>query len=145
MTNVTLAGKPYTVVLDTGSSDTWIATSDFICTSRLSHARLTQSSCSFGELYDVVDSPTYDSIPGRTFSVKYSDGEYLKGDMGTEELRMGDVDGGKGELTVRQTIGVVEEGWWMGDGQSSGLMGLAFPTLASNYRNLNYTTVVGSL
>ncbi|KAL5413243.1 hypothetical protein PMIN03_003841 [Paraphaeosphaeria minitans] len=145
MTNVTLAGHPYTLILDTGSSDTWIAASDFTCTGRISHARLPQRSCGFGELYDVVDSKTYDPIPGRAFGVKYSDGEYLMGEMGVEELRVGDVDGGKGGLTVRQTIGVVERGWWMGDGRSSGLMGLAFPTLASNYRDLNYTTVVGSL
>ncbi|OAG00138.1 acid protease [Paraphaeosphaeria sporulosa] len=145
MTNVTLAGHPYTLILDTGSSDTWIAASGFTCTSRLSHARLPQESCGFGELYDVVDSTTYNPIPGRVFGVKYSDGEYLMGEMGVEELRMGDVDGSKGGLTVRQTIGVVERGWWMGDGRSSGLMGLAFPTLASNYHDLNYTTVVGSL
>ncbi|KAJ4349355.1 uncharacterized protein N0V89_007969 [Didymosphaeria variabile] len=145
MTNISLAGHPYTLIIDTGSSDTWIAASDFECTSRVSHARLPQKNCGFGNLYDAVDSRTYSTIPGRAFSVKYSDGEYLMGDMGVEQLSVGAVDGGKGGLTVNQTIGVVERGWWMGDGRSSGLMGLAYPTLASNYRDLNYTTVVGSL
>ncbi|KAL1610750.1 hypothetical protein SLS60_002420 [Paraconiothyrium brasiliense] len=145
MTNISLAGHPYTLIIDTGSSDTWIAASDFQCTSRVSHARLPQRNCGFGNLYDVVDSTTYNPIPGRGFGVKYSDGEYLTGNMGIEELSVGAIDGGKGGLTVNQTIGVVERGWWMGDGRSSGLMGLAYPTLASNYRDLNYTTVVGSL
>jgi hypothetical protein len=50
-----------------------------------------------------------------------------------------------GGLQTRQTIGVVEQGWWIGDQISSGLMGLAYPILASGHRDLNYTSVVFSL
>ena len=50
---------------------------------------------------------------------------------------------GSSNLTVRQTIGVVERGWWMGDGISSGLMGLAYGALTLG--GSGYDTVVGSL
>ncbi|KAF2680908.1 acid protease [Lentithecium fluviatile CBS 122367] len=68
---------------------------------------------------------------------------FLTGMMGTEELGIGGVI--QDELKVRQTIGVVERGWRMGDGLSSGLMRLAYPMLASNYQDLNYTSVVRAL
>ncbi|KAF1953788.1 acid protease [Byssothecium circinans] len=142
MINVTLAGKPYTLVIDTGSSDTWIASSTFQCLSKLSRAPLPQEACGFGKLYDKEDSSTFASIPTHTFGVRYTDGEFLLGELGKEVLGVGD----KGEeLKIEQTIGVVERGWWSGDEISSGLMGLAYSALASNARELNYTSVVFSL
>lgn len=162
MTNITLAGEPYTVVIDTGSSDTWVASSTFVCTSRFTRKRLPQRACGFGQLYDVENNANFTEIEDRKFSVRYSDGEYLNGDLGEEDLGIVGEDGnyagflsdsrakayeritGQG-LTVRQTIGVVKRGWWMGDSFSSGLMGLAYATLASNYKSLNYTTVPFSM
>lgn len=86
---------------------------------------------------------SYSRLDGHVFKVQYTDGEFLSGEMGEEELIVGDE--GPTALKVRQTIGVVEKGWWMGDGTSSGLMGLAYPTLASNVKALNYTSVVFSM
>jgi hypothetical protein len=144
MTNVSLAGREYTLVIDTGSSDTWIAASTFQCVST-QQTHLRQKSCGFGTLYDVADSPTFELIPNshRPFGVRYTDGESLTGVMGTEELGIGGPN--EDQLHVRQTIGVAQKGWWMGDGLSSGLMGLAYPTLASNVKSLNYTSVVWTL
>jgi len=143
MTNITLASRPYTLVIDTGSSDTWIAASTFQCVGATRKDRLPQKRCGFGTLYDVEDSASFRRIDNHAFGVKYSDGEFLTGIMGTEELGIGGVH--EDELSVRQTIGVVQRGWWMGDGVSSGLMGLAYPTLASGMRELNYTSVIWSL
>jgi hypothetical protein len=140
MTNVTLAGKEYTLVIDTGSSDTWVVSESFQCLSKYSHAPLEQEDCGFGTLYDKQDSASFESIPTHTFGVKYTDGEFLIGEMGTEVLGFGE-----GDLPIEQTIGVVESGWWSGDRISSGLMGLAYPTLASNSVDLNYTSVVFTL
>lgn len=138
MTNITLAQQPYTLVIDTGSSDTWIASEAFQCQARTSRILLPQSSCGFGKLYNPDESATYVKIASHDFGVSYTDGEYLSGEMGTEELEIGG-------LETRQTIGVVERGWWLGDGISSGLMGLGYSTLASNVRDLNYTSVIFSL
>lgn len=104
---------------------------------------LPQQRCGFGALYDRDASSTFASIPTHDFGVKYTDGEFLTGEMGTEELGIGGA--GDDALSVLQTIGMVERGWWMVDGMSSGLMGLAYPTLASNVGDLNYTSVVFSM
>ncbi|KAF2641084.1 acid protease [Massarina eburnea CBS 473.64] len=145
MTNVSLANKEYTLVIDTGSSDTWIASTEFVCLSKYSQTALPQGECGFGTLYDRVDSKTYEGIGGRAFGVRYTDGEFLVGELGRERLGFGGVGVGGEGLKVGQTIGVVERGWWGGDGISSGLMGLAYPTLASNSEELNYTSIVFSL
>jgi hypothetical protein len=143
MTNVTLAGHEYTLVIDTGSSDTWIAASTFQCVSSWPRMRLPQKQCGFGTLFDAQNSTTFRKISSHPFGVEYTDGEFLTGILGTEELGIGGVD--EDQLKVRQTIGVVQRGWWMGDRLSSGLMGLAYPTLASNVDALNYTSVVWTL
>jgi hypothetical protein len=143
MTNITLANRECTVVMDTGSSDTWVADSSFQCVSRATRTRLPQKRCRFGTLYDADSSSTINVIDQRGFGVKYTDGEFLSGMLGTEELGIGGVD--EDRIKVRQTIGVVQRGWWMGDGVSNGLMGLAFPTLASNVQALNYTSIMWTL
>jgi hypothetical protein len=143
MTNVSLAGREYTLVIDTGSSDTWIAASTFQCVSSTQQTHLQQKSCGFGTLYDIPDSTTFQQLKSRPFGVRYTDGEFLTGVMGTEKLGIGGPN--EDQLHVRQTIGVAQKGWWMGDGLSSGLMGLAYPTLASNVRSLNYTSVIWTL
>lgn len=147
MTNVTLASRPYTMVIDTGSSDTWIASSTFKCLSR-SRMPLARSKCGLGPLYDPEDSETYRQLQTHDFSVLYADGEFLSGELGSEVFGIGarvdddvEVDAGWG-LKVRQTLGVVRRGWWLGDGRSSGLMGLAYPTLASGGRDLGYGSLM---
>ena len=140
MTNVTIGGSYYTLVIDTGSSDTWVASSSFACISRLTQTPLPQSACGFSTLYDQTLSPTYELGIKDGFEVNYTDGEFLSGDLGTEDLILGG-------LGIKQVIGVVEKGWWIGDGISSGLMGLAYSGLASgvDVKRLNYTGTIFSL
>lgn len=138
MTNITLTGRSYTVVIDTGSSDTWVASSAFACVSQFTRALLPQSACKFGPLYNVTRSPHWAPIKGSSFQVSYTDGEFLNGELGYEELQIG-------SLIVDQVIRVVEQGWWLGDGISSGLMGLAYSSLARNVQELSYTSVMPNL
>jgi aspergillopepsin I len=138
MTNITLGGVPFSLVIDTGSSDTWIAKTSFQCHARFTGEVIAQKVCGFGDLYDPSASSTFESISTHDFSVKYTDGEYLDGVLGTEELEIGG-------LYTRQTMGIVDSGFWIGDGISSGLMGLAYPVLASNSQRLNYTSIIFSL
>jgi hypothetical protein len=71
----------------------------------------------------------------------------LQGQLGTEELGIGDVGtgGGTGGLIVRQTIGAVDNGYWVGDEISSGLMGLAYPALVSGASQFKYQSVMFTL
>lgn len=157
MTDITLRGDPYTLVIDTGSSDTWVTASFFLCLNPATGTPYARGACGFNASYDPRDSPTWKSIPDHDFAVNYTGGEFLRGELGVEELGIGNVESGgrgkergrkkqaSGRLVVNQTIGVVEEGFWRGDGVSSGLMGLAYPALVSGAGNLGYQSVMFSL
>lgn len=54
-------------------------------------------------------------------------------------------DGGWEGIKIRQMIGIVDNGYWDGDGFSSGLMGLAYPVMVSGYEDLEYTSVMFSV
>jgi hypothetical protein len=147
MTDVTVGGQRFALVIDTGSSDTWVATTDFRCIDPDTGATLATQQCGFGPLYNRASSASYKSI-NYDFSVNYADGEFLSGDMGTENFGIGGVGRGQNpSVSVKQTIGTVDEGYWQGDGISSGLMGLAYPALANgvNSQALNYTSVMYTL
>jgi hypothetical protein len=145
--NVTLAGKTFSLIIDTGSSDTWVASSTFQCDDPYTYAPIPVQQCGFGPFYYQSASTSFRSI-NHDFDVYYSGGEFLEGIMGTELFGIGGVSRGKApSATVRQTIGVVNEGYWYGDGISSGLMGLGFPALAKgvNSGELTYTSVIYTL
>lgn len=75
--------------------------------------------------------------------MNYTGGEFLLGELGKEELGIGEEKNGR--LTVNQTVGVVRSGYWVGDGISSGLMGLAYSALVSGAQELRYTSVMVTL
>ncbi|CAO2647612.1 Nn.00g085340.m01.CDS01 [Neocucurbitaria sp. VM-36] len=131
MTDVTLAGQPFTLVIDSGSSDTWVASSTFQCTNPNTMRSISLANCGFATLYDPNDSSTFSPIRNNDFSIKYTGGEFLQGELGFEQLGIGDVS--------------LDEGFWLGDGISSGLMGLAYPALASGARRLKYKSVMFTL
>ncbi|CAI6331716.1 unnamed protein product [Periconia digitata] len=143
MTNISVGSHEYSVIIDTGSSDTWVAASNFACVSRFTTSQISQDKCGFGILYDKNQSDTFVGIPSHRFGTSYTDGEFLSGELGSEVLGIG----GENEdmLKVRQTIGVVERGYWNGDGISSGLMGLAYSALVSHGKELGYKSLIFTL
>jgi hypothetical protein len=147
ITNVTVAGQNFAMVIDTGSSDTWLATTDFQCEHPNDRSPVDNSYCAFPSYYNRTGSSTWRSI-NSDFNVNYTGGEFLYGEMGTEDFGIGGVSSGQSPyVTVNQTIGAVDEGYWSGDGISNGLMGLAYPALAKgiNNRQLNYTSILYTL
>lgn len=123
--NVTFGGQRFSLVLDSGSSDTWAATTAFQCKD-INGNNVALSTCNFGTpLYNRAASTTFKSI-NYAFSVDYQGGEYLDGDMGTEIFGIGGISTGRATpyVNINQTIGAVSSGYWTGDGVSSGLMGL---------------------
>ncbi|KAF9698062.1 hypothetical protein EKO04_004410 [Ascochyta lentis] len=146
MANVTLGNRVYALVLDTGSSDMWAAQTNFNCRNGAG-ATVATSTCGFGPLYNTGVSRSYKPYsPTQAFTVNYTSGEYLKGILATELFGIGDVGAGYAPLQiVNQTIGIVQQGFWDGDGTSSGLMGLAYSRLASGSSAIGYESVIFTL
>lgn len=79
LASVQFGGTPYTVVIDTGSSDTWLAQTSFQCVSPNTGTPVSEAQCAFGPLYP---SSTLIEIPGLEINVSYADGEKLEGVIG---------------------------------------------------------------
>lgn len=128
---VTVGGQLYRVVIDTGSSDPWLASKDFQCVDPTTDEFIDNEFCHFGPLYDKDASTTYEKLPDRSLNLSYHDGETLNGLMGREEFIMG------GITVPEQEFGLVDYAAWYGDGISSGLIGFAYKTLTSMYAGEN--------
>ncbi|MCJ1374978.1 hypothetical protein MMC20_006211 [Loxospora ochrophaea] len=136
MSQVFLAGISFgtetvQAVIDTGSSDTWLAETGFQCVNVTTDADLPEADCYFGPLYNI--SSTFIQIPDENFNISYADGEFLTGIVGHEKVTVANI------TVPSQEVGVVDYAAWFGDGVSSGLMGLAFPILTSAYSGDNPT------
>jgi hypothetical protein len=128
LTTVKFGGETFTAVLDTGSADTWLVGEGFTC-SRLGARNPAQ--CKFGNTYK--KSPSFVEVTQQTFSTKYADGETLAGIIGRETVTLG------GITVKNQTVAVVNNANWHGDGKSSGLIGMAFPSVTRAHDTSNPT------
>ena len=125
LTTVEWAGKSFTVVLDTGSSDTWLVERDFECVDIQSFKKLSQAACDFGPYY--TRTKNFTVIPNQNFNITYGDGEFVTGNVGYESVTLA------GITVPRQEVGVVNYAAWAGDNLASGLVGLAFPAITSAF------------
>jgi hypothetical protein len=114
---ITFGTETFLGFVDTGSADTWLVEKGFQCLS-LSSAPVPEESCNFGPQYTI--SKTFSQTPNENFNITYASGEFLNGIIGTEEVTLAG-------LKVKQTVAVVDYAAWLGDGITSGLIGLAYP------------------
>jgi hypothetical protein len=120
-TEVTIGGQTFELIIDTGSSDTWVVETGFACTDFETGKAAAESACLFGPYY--TKSSTFAQTTGETFSIEYGDLESLTGIIGTEDVTVAGIE------VVGQTVALVTAADWEGDGTTSGLMGLAYPDL----------------
>ena len=125
LTTVKWAGKPFTVILDTGSSDTWLVQQGFECVDALTSNKIPQSTCDFGPAYP--HDRNFSVIDSQNFNTTYGDGEFVTGKMGYESVSLA------GITVPQQEVAVVNYAGWFGDKTSSGLVGLAFPAITSAF------------
>lgn len=114
---ITFGTETFLAFVDTGSADTWIVENGFQCLS-LDSAPEPEGSCNFGPKYTI--SKTFVQTPDENFNISYASGEFLNGIIGTEDVTLAG-------LKVKQIIAVVDYAAWLGDGTTSGLIGLAYP------------------
>jgi len=122
--------QTFNLVLDTGSSDLWVASTDCrSCSSQTPAFDPTKSST-------IQNSQTQD---GRTsLTIQYGSGQ-VGGTVATDTVSMG------GFTTTAQTFLVAEQlTSGLLDGDASGIMGLAFPALASTESTPFWDTLVNA-
>ena len=123
MTEIEVGGETFTVVIDTGSSDTWLAETGYTC------VKGAQAACELGATYN--KTATFQPVANENFAISYSDGEFLTGSYGTEKVTVA------GITVKNQQIAVVNTADWNGDGVSSGVLGLSFPANTKAYSGNN--------
>ncbi|RDW94318.1 hypothetical protein BP5796_00081 [Coleophoma crateriformis] len=122
--NLTVAGKEYALLLDTGSSDTWIASEGFQCLDLHSATPIAEANCAFGPLYS--PGKEFKPIANENFNITYGGGEFLTGTFGNTQVTLGGI-------SVTQQIASVTGAGWDGDGISSGMIGFAYPPITFGY------------
>ncbi|KAK4507681.1 hypothetical protein PRZ48_001416 [Zasmidium cellare] len=127
LANVLVGGQEYSMVVDTGSSDPWLATTGFSCHDPIDDASIDEELCEFGPLYNSNQSTTFVPIENQEFDISYASGEYLTGDLAYESFRMAGID------VPNQQFGIIDTAAWYGDGISSGLVGFAYSSLTSAF------------
>lgn len=130
ITQLGVGNQQFNVVLDTGSSDTWVVESDFQCVNYTGYNEpLPQSACQFGPPF--TPDQSFAVIRDENFNITYGSGEFLNGVLGYDSVRLAGITVPKQEVALASLAG------WSGDGISSGLVGLAFPSLTDAYPGTN--------
>jgi hypothetical protein len=127
LTAITVGGQNFKVVVDTGSSNTWLAKTGFNCF-KLDGSPAPQSECAFGTPgFNESASKTFVSDPNMNINLKYGDMEFLTGVVGFDTVTVG------GMTVTSQEIGLITNAAWNGDGVNTGLLGLAYSAITSVY------------
>ncbi|KAJ3803971.1 aspartic peptidase domain-containing protein [Lentinula aff. lateritia] len=129
--NVKFGEQEFSLIGDTGSSDTWAPQVGYACFN-LDNKPVAQSQCAFGSTgFNSSASTTFTVDPGTNFNIEYANGEFLSGTVGFEMVTVG------GLAVKQQEIGVVNKAAWDGDGFNSGLIGFASPNLMFVFNGAN--------
>ena len=128
---VRFGDQPFMLLVDTGSSDTWVVQSGFRCIDASdNNMEQPEAACGYAATYDIT--PTFQPVDDQTFGVKYGTGIAM-GTVGTEDITMG------GITVPSQTVGIVNStDDDVGDGLQSGILGLGYPSLTSAHPGHNY-------
>jgi aspergillopepsin I len=78
------------------------------------------------EYYTSSSSPTYNALPGNTWSIIYGDGSSASGIVGTDTVSVGDTVITNQGIELANTIS-----WQYQEGSADGVLGLAFDSLNS--------------
>jgi len=125
LTDIVFDGQTLSVIVDTGSSDTWLIQNGFKCVNDQG-ATQPASACNFGPIYNGSFSPD-NLVPDTNFNISYGDGEFVTGRFGYADITVA------GIKVPHQQAALGNYAYWNGDGISSGLLGLAYASITSQY------------
>jgi Eukaryotic aspartyl protease len=108
-------GIPRYLLLDTGSSDTWMFAEDFDCKAENGTSAPT-SQCNIGPPYTGKALP--DLGLNESFSISYGNNENPTGPMGYADVSIAGLN------IENQQVALVNDGYWAGDGVLSGVVGV---------------------
>lgn len=118
LADVSIGGQTFKMLVDTGSSDTWVAVQNFSCVS-INEKPTSQATCNIPSTYT---QPTGTKVvDGVRLSQGYASKEFVTGPMVLETVSVG------GVTMKNSQVGAVKTAFWRGDGLNSGLLGLAGP------------------
>lgn len=122
-TSMVIGNQTFQMLVDTGSSDTYVMRDGFNCINATSNLVIPESDCYYkNKTYH--NSRTHRHITSQMFGVQYGAG-LASGEMAYEDVTLSGI-------TVKgQKIGIANISNPMGDGVNSGLLGLAYPSLTS--------------
>ncbi|KAB5575785.1 aspartic peptidase domain-containing protein [Coniochaeta sp. 2T2.1] len=127
--NVTAGGNNYSLIIDTGSSDTWFVKSGFQCYDYL-RRKVALANCQFGP--EFKGGFPGGRIENLHFNVSYGNGysgPNLNGEYGYADLTLA------GVTVPKQQIALATSGYWTGDDISTGILGLGMPGLTEAYNS----------
>ncbi|KAB8230264.1 hypothetical protein ETB97_007149 [Aspergillus alliaceus] len=114
--------QTFKLLVDTGSSDTYIMRDSFTCINATDNQIIAPEDCNYGpETYHI--SSSYEQVPNQTFGIEYGAG-LASGVMAYETITIANV-------TVRTKLAFADRSNPMGDGVNNGLLGLGYPSLTS--------------
>ncbi|KAJ6143363.1 hypothetical protein N7471_002816 [Penicillium samsonianum] len=120
---VTIGNQSFMLLVDTGSSDTYVMQTGYKCVNSTDNLVIPESDCLYANK-TYHKSKAYHRVPNEMFGVEYGAG-LASGLMANEQVSMGGVS------VNAQKIGISNESNPMGDGVNSGLLGLGYPALTS--------------
>lgn len=109
------------LTLDTGSADTWAVATGYNCTTW-------RHQCSFGPAYTGgFNGPP---LKDEHLYVVYGDGEIVQGPLGPVDVLLA------GVRVANQTVALANSTMWLGNNITSGVLGLAYPSITNAYGGL---------
>lgn len=119
---VTIGSQTFQLLVDTGSSDTYVMEEGYTCIDSDNMA-VQSKQCNYSDnVYR--KSETYRQVQGEMFGVKYGAGT-ASGHLAYEQVTMENI------TVLSQKVGIVNGSQPMGDEVNSGLLGLGYPSLTS--------------
>lgn len=119
LTDIKINNETHTVVLDTGSSDTWLFKSDFECRDQWGFSQA-QWICHAGPGY-TGSFPPNNPLKNVSLDIRYGDNTFARGQFGFANVTIA------GLTAVNTQIALANESYWRGDDISAGLLGLGYP------------------